>query len=110
MALESSLEHLVKAQQENHQALHKAFQMTDAHLWVLNRLCRDIVTDNVIKLDNGMVDMSGYFDLFNANQRLQAEQAKIEAEKQRAEAEEAERASKPDEPEVFGGDAVNAGA
>lgn len=109
MALEGALERMVQAQKENHQSFLRAFQMTDAHLWVLNRLCRDIISDSVLKLDNGVVNMEGYYELFNANQKLQAQQQIERAAQEKAEAAAAE-VEATGEAKVFGGDAVNAGA
>lgn len=111
VALEQAVEQLVTIHRTNQQAFQRAFQMTDAHLWVLNRIVRDIVSDTVLKLDNGAVDMNSYYDLFNANQKLLAQQAEDEAEKKKAETVEAEaKAEANSGAEVFGGDTVNAGA
>lgn len=100
-ALEKALERVVHMSQVNQAELIRAFQLTDAHLWVLRQLCKDIVTDTVMLVDSETpaVNMDAYYSLFNAKQR------------QEAEAEAAAKALKDagvtplesDSPEVFGG-------
>lgn len=104
-ALEHALERIVKMHELNHVELHKAFQMTDAHLWVLRQICKDIVAGTVMmsESETPAVNMEAYYDLFNAWQRKQAE----DAAKKKALEDAGVKTKKPeDAPEVFGGDGL----
>jgi len=101
-ALEKALERIVEMSQINHNELVKAFHLTDAHLWVLRQICKDIVADTVMMSESTTpaVNMESYYDLFNAKQRQDAENA--------AKAEALESAGvkslDPNDPDVFGGE------
>ena len=111
-ALEHSMQQLVNMVTHNHGEIRKAFMFSDAHLWVLRVLCEDIVSDRVVKLESGEVDMGSYYVKFNEHQQATAAAA-AEAAKQEAPAdEEPALSSLADDggPEVFGGDQHGASA
>lgn len=94
-ALEKAVNQLVDAQRENHDSIRKAFQMTDAHLWVLNRICQDIVGGTVLRTETipVRVNLSAYFDLYNEQQVKEAAAEKAGTQTAKAE-----------DHDVFGGD------
>ncbi len=96
-ALEKSVQQLVEAFQINHQEIHKAFSLTDAHLWVLRRICQDLANGSVmtVKGISGSVDLAAYYDLFNAYQQQLATTPKTKSNEEL-------------DHEVFGGDLSNA--
>jgi len=102
-ALEKALERVVQMTQANQAELVRAFQLTDAHLWVLRQLCKDIVAGTVMmsESDTPAVNMEAYYDLFNAKQRQDAENAA----RAKALADAGVKPVDPDGPEVFGGEA-----
>lgn len=104
-ALEKAVQKLVQVQQINHGEIHRAFSMTDAHLWVLRRLCEDIVSDMVIKVPSNLganaVDMGAYYDLYNTWLRQQQQAA---AEAQARQQHGANAGSEAKDEDVFGGD------
>lgn len=103
-ALERALQQLISAQKQNHLSLIQAFNLTDAHLWVLKQLCKDIVAETVMVVDGPTktVNMEAYYDLFNAHMKQQAEAAAA-----------AKKAAKTapkqqdEDAEVFGGNVTN---
>lgn len=105
-ALEHALQQLVDMHRVNHDEIRKAFQMTDAHLWVIRRMSQDIISGNVLMLteDPPSVDMEAYYALFNANQK-KLQEAHEAAQAAAASEEEAGEAD-PDSPEVFGDGAL----
>lgn len=98
LALEEAVSKLVEAQQINHQELFKAFHMTDAHLWVLLKLCEHIVADCVLKNPNEGIDIPAYYNLFNEEQMRRAALAGQVTEA-------ITEASSEEDIDVFGGDA-----
>ena len=94
-ALEDALKRFVEAQAQNHAELHKAFYMTDAHLFVLKMVCIDIVEDKVVKTEDGGVDLGKYYESFNEMQKKRAEAAE--------EPEEVEEVARDHKPVEFGG-------
>lgn len=107
-ALEHALQQLVEMHKLNHDEIRKAFQMTDAHLWVIRRMSQDIISGNVLMLtkDPPSVDMEAYYDLFNANQKRLQEEYEAAQAAQAAASEEEAAASDPDGAEVFGDGAL----
>lgn len=112
-ALEKAMERMVSMVQVNQGEIIKAFQLTDAHLWVLRQICQDIVSGTVMTVtltpeqaSSGVVpsvSLGSYYDLFNAKQRQDAEAA---TKAKQAEAPESVIVGTPDPegPEIFGGD------
>ena len=94
-ALEKAVGQLVEVQRVNHRELLRAFNMVDAHIWVLNRICQDLADGSVFQRPGiaGKIDQDYYFALFNRHQEEQAAAGKTNA--QTAEAE---------DQDVFGGD------
>ena len=105
VALEQAIQQLVKIQNENQQALFRAFNLTDAHLWVLKQVCQDIVNGCVITRSEGLhdaVDMGAYYNRFNAFLAMKAEEAA--KEKVKREAGILDPSESTEGHEVFGGD------
>lgn len=100
-ALERAMQQLVDAQRQNQAQLLQAFHLTDAHLWVLRQLGKDIVAGTVMLLSGPTpaVNMEAYYDLFNAHQQQEFEKAA----KAKAEAQGAPK-TKGEDQMVFGGD------
>lgn len=113
-ALEEGLEHLVTAYQENLVSFRKAFNMTDAHLWVLKRIAEDMSvgklksssTDDLTRSDaTSPIDLKHYYEAFNEHQRDVADAATSKREEAiKAAEKKAKQEAKEGEPVEFGGD------
>lgn len=84
LALEQTVQALVKAQNENLQHLQQAFHMVDAHIWVLQRLGKDLTENAVEKNEDGTLKLEAYYQRFNDSVKeamaKQPEEASNEAE------------------------------
>lgn len=115
-ALEESLKKLISVFNQNLQATQRAFSLTDAHFWVLQKICQDLSHDGVkytqeyldsqnYEGDNP-IDLQAYYQMFNEHQKQKMEIMKKAQEIQKAKAEEKAKAKEEPEQkeEVFGGD------
>jgi len=114
-ALEDALQHVTTVNQQNQEALKKAFLYTDAHLFVLRTLSVDIVNGTVKHVSSetpdgphGEIDFSAYYKAFNEHY------AKQNAPKLEDKSAEELLGDAPEEieemsPEIFGGDAAPSG-
>jgi hypothetical protein len=102
-AIERAIQQLVEVNSVNHQQILKAFNLTDAHLWVLRQIAKDSAAGQLLMKQGPTpaLDMDAYYDLFNAFQHEEAKKAQAQKKKKAAEAE------KTVEQEVFGGDVSN---
>lgn len=67
------------------QHLQQAFHMIDAHVWVLQKLGKDIVDGKVEHDETGTLNFQSYYDRFN--QSVRDAQAAAKAAKEAAESE-----------------------
>lgn len=107
-ALEQAINRLVEMQGTNHDEIRRAFTLADAHLWVLRQIVKDIVAETVMMASGPVkaVNMEAYYDLFNAFQKKQAEEA-AKAEVLKKAGVQAAPETQDEGHEVFGGDLSN---